>query len=105
MIDMQFLQQRIEAGFNGGGIVVIKLKDGAHIFRNGQPAEYRSLLRQVAEPQAGAAVHRHVRHPDAVEMQFAAVHRHQSDHHVKTGRFAGAVRAQQADDFSTAHLK
>ena len=38
----------------------------------------------------------------SVKAEVAAVHRDQSDHHVKAGGFARPVRPQQADHFTTA---
>ncbi|MNC85067.1 hypothetical protein D3C83_06420 [compost metagenome] len=50
-------------------------------------------------------MHRHVGEADVVEMQFAAVHRHQPHHHVEAGGLAGAVRPEQPDDLAAAHLE
>ena len=41
----------------------------------------------------------------AVEMDRAVVHGDQPDDHVEAGRLAGAVRPEQADDFSARHLE
>gem|GEM_PF-2497258 len=67
---------------------------------DGELAEYRRLLRQVADSFPGALVHRQVGDLLLVEPHLARVRLHQADNHVKRGRLARAVRAEQADDFA-----
>src|ERR1051326_7456015 len=71
-----------------------RFQDREEIFLHGQPPEHRRLLRQVAEPGAGALVNRHRREIIAVQQDFAAVRMHEADHHVKRRGLARAVRTQ-----------
>jgi hypothetical protein len=50
-------------------------------------------------------VDRHVRQALVVELDLAAVKRHQADHHVEAGSLARAVGAEQADDLAAADLE
>ena len=55
---------------------------------------------QVADAQAGAFVYGQVAQFLAVEHHAACVGGNQADYHVETGGLAGAVGAEQADDFA-----
>src|SRR3546814_3261655 len=57
-------------------------------------------MRQVAHAQARACVHRLGGDVAAVEHDLALVGRDQADDHVEAGGLAGAVGAEQADDFA-----
>src|SRR3546814_614231 len=63
-------------------------------------SDLRRFLRQVAHAQARAGVHRLGGDVAAVEHDLALVGRDQADDHVEAGGLAGAVGAEQADDFA-----
>ena len=62
-----------------------------------QAAEHAGLLRQVADAEPRAAIHRQRGDVGAVEADRAGVGPHQADDHVEGRGLAGAVRAEQAD--------
>ena len=70
---------------------------------DGQAAKDRGLLRQVADAEPGAPVHRHRGDVEAVDLDRALVDRHQPGDHVEAGGLAGAVRAEQPDRLAGAH--
>ena len=74
-------------------------ENGEQVVQHRELAENRLLLWQITEAEAGAAVHRHVRHVVAVETNRAGVRGDQAGDHVERGGLASAVRAEQADDF------
>src|SRR5262249_61540368 len=74
------------------------------VLLDAQLAEDRGLLREVAHPAAGPLVHRQLRHVLAVQEHRAAVRAREPDHHVKGGRLAGTVRAEETDHVAGAHL-
>ena len=65
-----------------------------------EAAEDRRLLRQIADALARAHVHRIVGDILIVEQHAAGIGRRQSHDHTERRRLAGAVRAEQADDFA-----
>ena len=67
-----------------------------------QAAEDRGFLRQVADAEAGAAVHGQPRHVAAVEGDAAGVGGDQAGDHVEHGGLAGAVGTEQADRLAAA---
>ena len=50
-------------------------------------------------------MHRFGRQVLAIEQDIAAISANQPDDHVKSRRFTGAVRSQQADDLATLDLE
>ncbi len=62
-----------------------------------KPAEDRGLLRQVADAEARALIHRQVRDVVAVELDLALVGLDQPGDHVEHRGLAGAVRPEQPD--------
>ena len=79
-----------------------RVRDVLHHFKNRadvvldvEAAEYRWLLRQIADSQARPPVHRQRGDVAAVEGDAAFVRRQQPGDHVETGGLAGAVRAEQ----------
>ena len=65
----------------------------------------RRFLRQIADTGAGALVNRAVAQLDAVERDAAGIGGNQADNHVKTGGFARAVGAEQADYFAAGDVQ
>ncbi len=76
----------------------------ADILLDRQAAEDRSFLRQVADPQSRALVHRQLGDVVAVEFDGAAIGRNQSRDHVEHGGLACPVRAQQADRLAASDI-
>ena len=61
--DVQFIQQRLERLITLVSVQIIaQLQNGADVVADRQPAENRGFLRQVAQAQTRAAVHRQPRH-------------------------------------------
>ncbi len=81
------------------------LEHGADVVLHGQAAEDRGLLRQVADAEPRAAVHRHGGDVEAVDLDRPLVDRHEAGDHVEAGRLAGAVGAEQADRLAGAHAE
>src|SRR2546429_3210307 len=77
-----------------------RLEDRQEILLDGELAEDRRLLREVADAHAAALVHGQTRDLFSLEEDPAAVGRQEAHHHVERRRLARAVRAQQADDLS-----
>ena len=78
---------------------------GADVLLDSQAAEDRGFLRQIADAEPRAAVHRHRGDVEAVDLDRAFVDRHQAGDHVEAGRLAGAVGAEQADGLAGAHAE
>ena len=109
MFDPQVLQQGREAGFDiGAGQrpavgADLQLKHCAHVVFNVELAKNRRFLRQVAQPQARAAVDGHVFNVLAVYGDLAAAGAQQANNHVKGRGFARAVGSEQAHHLAGAH--
>ena len=78
---------------------------GADVVLDRQAAEDRGFLRQVADAEPRAAIHRHGGDVEAVDLDRALVDRHEAGDHVEAGRLAGAVRPEQADGLAGAHAE
>ena len=76
---------------------------GADILFGGEAAEDRGFLRQIADAQPGAAVHRKAGDVMAVHLDGAGIGRDQAGDHVEAGGLAGAVGTQQAHHFAAVH--
>ena len=70
---------------------------GADVLLDGQAAKDRGFLRQIADAEPRAPVHRQPRDVVAVELDAAAVGLDQPGDHVEHRGLAGAVRPEQAD--------
>ena len=70
-----------------------------------QAAEDRGFLRQIADAEPRALVHRQSGDVGAVEIDAALVGLDQAGDHVEHGRLAGAVGAEQADRLAFADVK
>src|SRR5690606_19994599 len=77
-----------------------QFEDGEYVFRHAQAAEHRGFLRQVADSEACARVHRQGGDIAIVDLDGAVVGRDEADDHVERGGLARAVGAEQADDFA-----
>ena len=74
MRDVELLEQRIEVALAQLPVGLDDLEHGADVVLDRQPAEDRRLLRQVADAEARAPIHRQMRHVEAVDLD-AARHR------------------------------
>ena len=99
--DLQFVHQAGQLAFAAVGVQVLaQLQHQAQVVGDGELAEHRWLLRQVADAELGARVHGLGGDVAAIELDAAGIGRHQADDHVETGGLAGAVGAEQADDLA-----
>src|SRR5208337_3752098 len=76
------------------------LEDGHDVLLDGQLAEHRGLLGEVADPAPGPAVHAQPRDVLPVEQDPALGRRDQPDDHVEDRRLSGSVRPQEPDDLA-----
>src|SRR5262249_50192212 len=78
---------------------------GEHVLAHGELAEDARLLREIAEPETGPAVHRLRRDVAAVERDAALVGTQQPHDHVERRALAGAVGPQEPHHLATAHVE
>ena len=106
MLNLQVIEQLGQARFplrlgdRFAFVVDLQFQNRAHVVLDIELAEYGSLLRQIAQTQAGTAVDRQVLNALAVNRNIATAGTHQAHQHVKRGRLARPVRAQQTDDLA-----
>ncbi len=103
MRDRELLQQFVEALLALLSVLLGDLEYGADVVLDGKAAEDRGLLRQVADAEPRAAVHRHRRDVVAVYLDRALVDRHEAGDHVEAGRLARPVGSEQAHSLARAH--
>ena len=84
-------------------VALVDFEHGADVVLDVEAAEDRGLLRQIADAEPRALVHRQRRHVMAVERDDALVGLHQAGDHVEHRGLAGAVGAEQADRLALAH--
>ena len=80
------------------------LEHGADVVLDGEAAEDRRLLRQIADPEPRALVHRQRGDVLAVEFDAAAVGLDQPGDHVEDRGLAGAVGPEQPDRLAAADI-
>src|SRR5439155_20389281 len=102
--DVELIEQRVEFGFALLAVGLDDLEHGANILFHGEAAKNRGFLRQVADAEPRALIHRQPGHVRAVEFDGAAVRLDQSGDHVEHRGLAGAVRAEQADRLAAADI-
>ena len=105
MLDMQFGQQALKTIVQLRFGKVQQLQYRTDVFLDIQLAEHRGFLWQVGKPLAGPAVHRQMGQLGIVDIDIAAIGRHETDDHVETGSLAGTIRAEQADDLAALDLE
>ncbi|MCY1534372.1 hypothetical protein D9M68_697420 [compost metagenome] len=81
----------------------LQFQHRADVLLHRQAAEDGGVLGQVRQPHPRALVDGHRGNDGAVDLDAAGIRRHQADDHVETGGLAGAVGAEQADDFAADH--
>ena len=68
MRNVEFLQQRVEVVLALLAALLHDLEHGADVLLDRQAAEDRRFLRQIADAEPGAAVHRHRGYVEAVDL-------------------------------------
>ena len=100
MRDAEFGEQFVQHDLARVVIGLDHFEHGADIVLDRKPAEDRGFLRQIAEAEPRAAIHRERRDIHAVEQDAAGIGLHEAGHQIKTCRFAGAVGAEKPDHFA-----
>ena len=103
MRDREFGKQAVELLLALRLVLVMYLEHGADVLLYRQPAKDRGFLRQVADTEPGAAIHRHGRDVVAVDLDRAHIDRHEAGNHVEAGRLACTVRTEQTNSLAPAH--
>ena len=75
-----------------------------HVLLDIEAAEHAGLLRQIADAEPRAAIHRQAGDVGAVQADRAGVRLHQADDHVERRGLAGAVRAEQSHRLAAPQL-
>ena len=99
MRDAEFGQQFVQHHFARVGIRLDHFEHRPDIVFHRQAAENRGFLRQITEAKPRAAYIGNIVTSIPPE-NLAGIRRHQACENIKARRFAGAVRAEQADDFA-----
>ena len=107
MRDVEFVRAACRAARRRRGLVgvSIQLQHRGDVLRDGETAEDRGLLREIAEPEDRAAVHRQPGDVLAVEQDAARVRLHQPHHRIEAGGLARAIRAEQPDHLAARDLQ
>ena len=103
--DIEFLKQRIEVRLTAAAVRLHHFEHRADVVLDVQAAENRRFLRQIADTEPGALVHRQRGDVIAIEFDAAAVGVDQAGDHVEHRGLAGAVRAEQADRLAPPHIE
>ena len=69
-------------------------KNGANVFLDAETAKDRGFLRQIADTQTCALIHRQLRNVAAIELDAALIGLDQAGDHVKHRGLTGAVRSE-----------
>ncbi len=97
MADRELRQERVEhrsRARSGSGSATSST--GADVLLDRETAEDRGFLRQIADAEPRAAVHRQIGDVVAVEFDGAGIGRYQAGDDVEAGGLAGAVRTRAA---------
>ena len=103
MGDAEFGEQFLDHRFKLARIGFDQFGGGADVLFGGQAAEDRCFLRQIANAQPRAAIHRQPRDVVAFDLDRAGIGRDEAGDDVEAGRLAGAVGSQKAHDFAALH--
>src|SRR5207247_10310248 len=79
------------------------LQNSPNILLDGEPAKDRSFLRQVADAETGAAIHRKIGDITAVQAHYSGIGADEPGYYIKTGRHSCAVWSEQPDHFAPLH--
>src|SRR6185437_13053598 len=103
MGDRELGQERIERRLAHLVHGLDDLENGADVVLDGEAAEDRGLLRQVADAETGAPVHRQIGDVVPVEADRADIGGDEPGDDIEAGRLAGAVRTEQPDRLAALH--
>ena len=103
-LQAEFIDQLLEALHAVHFVKASHLHDGENVVFDTHGPEDRSFLGQVAHAFLGAAVHRKAGDFLLAEENSSGVGLDQPGDHIEAGGLAGAVRAEQADNFALLHL-
>lgn len=98
VFEVEFLEEGVEAFFavgTGDGF-----EDAEDVVFDGKGAEDGGLLGEIAKAELGPFMDGEMGDVLPLKIDFAAFGLDEADGHVKGGGFAGAVGAEEADDFS-----
>ena len=95
MADGKIAQQLLQPVAAAVGVVFDHLQHGGDVLFDGQAAKDRHLLRQIADAQTGALIHRQRGHVLTVDIDMPGIGRDQTGDAVKAGGLARAVGPQQ----------
>src|SRR5882724_6173815 len=79
------------------------LENSPNILLDGEPAEDRGFLRQVADAETGPAIHRKIGDIAPIEADYSGIGADEPGYYIKTGRLSGAVWSQQPNHFAPLH--
>ena len=96
----EFLEQGVELGFAPPPVRLDDLEHGADVLLDVEAAEDRGFLREIADAEPRALIHRQRGDIPAVEMDVAAIGLDEAGDHVEHRRLAGPVGPEQADGFA-----
>ena len=103
--NVQIVQQGVAFGFDFLRCQIAQFEHRLNIFGDGELAKNGRFLRQIRKPQTGSSKNRQMRQVVSIQKYATAIHRYQTDDHVKTCCLAGAVRSQQTDHLATLDRK
>lgn len=86
-------------------VEVRHLQHGVDVVFYSELSKDRGFLRQIANTQLRALVHRHLGDVPLIQKNIALVGLDEADRHVEGRRFARAVGAEQAYDLTTVYVK
>src|SRR5690349_18960214 len=98
--DAQLLEQLLEQLLTRRALHLARLEDGQHVVLDGELAEHGGFLRQVAEPELRATMHRQERNVLLADADASGVTWHESDDHVEGRCLAGPVWAEQSHNLT-----
>ena len=96
----EFVEQLLQSGGAGVSIGLGDLEHRQDVLLDRHAAKDRGFLRQIAEAQDRAAIHRQAGNLRAVEVDPPAVGLHQPHDRIETGGLARPVRPEQPDHFA-----
>src|SRR5204863_836940 len=102
--DVEFVEQRVELALALLAARLHHFEHRADILLHGEAAEDRGFLRQIADAEPRALIHRQLRNVVAVKLDGAAIGLDQAGDHVEHGGLAGAVRPEQTDRLAAADI-
>src|SRR5262245_13543463 len=103
--DVEFLEQGIELALALAAIRLDHFEHRADVVLDVETAEDRGLLRQIADAEPRALVHRQTRDVVAFELDAATVGLDEPGDHVEHRGLAGAVRAEESYCLAAAHVE